>query len=121
MKKVDEQKHSAEKFLKLEEELMTYKKIMSDASDIIRDQNVSEFPIFVAHQQQMEIGLLIAERGKVKGNWNIHATTLEEMTYKQIIKEENVEEFKNVFQNPADHICIFVLSELGAQFIFLQR
>jgi len=119
--KKEAEKHSAEKFLKLEEELGIYRKVMADASDIIIDQDVSEYPIFVAHQQHMEIGLLIAERGKVKGNWNIHATTLEEMTYKQIVKQENVEEFKNVFQNPADHLCVFVLSELGAQFIFLQR
>ncbi len=119
--KKEAEKHSAEKFLLLEEELKVYKKVMFDASQVIIDQDVSEYPIFVAHQQNMEIGILIAERGKVKGNWNIHATTLEEMVYKQIIKEENIEEFKNIFRNPEDNLCVFVLSELGAQFVFLTR
>ena len=119
--KKEAEKHSAEKFLLLQEELKVYKKIMFEASQVIIDQDVSEHPIFVAHQQNMEIGMVIAERGKVKGNWNIHATTLEEMVYKQIIKEENIDEFTNVFRNPMENVCVFVLSELGAQFIFLQR
>jgi len=112
---------SAEKFLQLENELEIYKKMMGDASDIMITQDVSEYPIFVAHQATMEIGILIAERGKVKGNWNIHATTLEEMTYKQIVKQDNIEEFQKVFKDPSNHICVFVLSELGAQFVFLKR
>jgi len=107
--------------LLLEDELNVYKKVMFEASQVIIDQDVSEYPIFVAHQANMEIGMVIAERGKVKGNWNIHATTLEEMVYKQIIKEENIEEFQNVFRNPKDNVCVFVLSELGAQFVFIQR
>ncbi len=119
--KKEENTISAERFLKLEQELAIYKKMMGDASDIMSAQDVTEYPIFVAHQQTMEIGLLIAEKGKVKGNWNIHATTLEEMVYKQIIKQENIEEFKGVYKDPQNHICVFVLSELGAQFVFLQR
>lgn len=117
----EENNISAERFLMLENELEIYKKMMGDASDIMLTQDVSEFPIFVAHQQTMEIGIMIAERGKVKGNWNIHATTMEEMVYKQIIKEENIDEFQQVFKDPKGHICVFVLSELGAQFVFLKR
>ena len=112
---------SAERFLMLKDELAIYKKMMGDAADIMITQDVSEFPIFVAHQQTMEIGIIIAERGKVKGNWNIHATTLEEMVYKQIIKQENIDEFQKVYKDPSANVCVFVLSELGAQFIFLQR
>lgn len=119
--KKEQDNQSAEKFLMLEKELSVYRKMMGDAADVIIDQNVSEFPIFVAHQQTMEIGIVIAERGKVKGNWTIHATTLEEMVYKQIVKQENIEEFKKVYKNPQEHLCVFVLSELGAQFIFITR
>ena len=112
---------SAEKFLILESELSIYKKMMGEASDVIMDQDITEYPIFVAHQQDLEIGIILAEIGKVKGNWNIHATTMEEMVYKQIIQEANIEEFKRVYKDPAHHLCVFVLSELGAQFIFLKR
>ncbi len=119
--KKEADKISSEKFIQLEKELSIYYKMMGDASDIILDQDVTEYPIFVAHQQTMEIGLVLAERGKVKGNWTIHATSLEEMVYKQIIKEENIEEFKKVFKDPKYHFCVFVLSELGAQFIFLAK
>lgn len=111
----------AENFLKLEQELDIYKKMMGEAAEIIIDQHVSEFPIFVAHQQHVEIGLPIAEKGKVKGNWSINATTLEEMVYKQIIAEKNIESFKKVYKPIATHLCVFTLSELGAQFVFIKR
>lgn len=119
--KQESEKYTAEKFLKLESELEIYKSVMAKAADIIIDQDVSSYPIFVAHQQHMEIGLVIAERGKVRGNWNIHASTLEEMVYKQIIEERNIEEFKQVYPDPQVSFCVFVLSELGAQFVFIKR
>lgn len=114
-------KVDTEKFLILEKELEIYKKMMFDAATIIINENVSDFPIFIAHQQHVEIGLPIAEKGKVKGNWSINATTLEEMVYKQIIKQENIEEFKKVYKPIETHLCVFILSELGAQFAFIKR
>lgn len=119
--KQDLEKISAEKFIQLENELVVYKKIMGDATQIILDQDVSDFPLFIAHQQTFEMGILIAERGKVKGNWNIHASTLEEMVSKSVIEEHNIDEFKKVYKDPLHHFCVFVLSELGAQFVFLKR
>lgn len=112
--------NKAEKFLQLEKELTIYKKMMKDAGAIIINERVSDYPIFIAHQQHVEIGIPIAEKGKVKGNWNINATTLEEMVSKQIIKPENIEEFKDVYKPIESHVCVFILSELGAQFAFLK-
>ncbi len=110
-----------ELYVALEDEIKGYKKVMSDASDIIRNKDVSDFPIFAMHQQELEIGIPIAEKGKVQGNWNVHASTLEEFVSKQIIKPDNIEKFKENFKEPGDHLCVFVLSELGAQFIFVPR
>ncbi len=110
-----------EMFISLEKEIQGYKKIMAEASDIIRDKDVTDFPIFVMHQQQLELGIPIAEQGKVKGNWSIHASSLEEFVSKQIIEPKNIEKFKRDYKDPKDQICLFVLSELGAQFIYVPR
>jgi len=110
-----------EKFLVLEKELQVYRKMMSEASEIILDKEVSKYPIFVAHQQELELGIVISERGKNAGNWNIHASSLEEFVAKQIIFESKVEEFKANYKSPLEVICVFVLSELGAQFIYLPK
>jgi hypothetical protein len=109
------------KFKLLEKELVGYLKMMGDAGDMIRVQDISDYPIFVIHQQHVEIGIPIAERGKVKGNWSVNASTLEEMVSKSVIEERKAEEFTKVFKNPEEHLCLFVLSELGAQFIFIKR
>lgn len=109
----------AEKFLQLQEELMVYQKLMSDASAVILDQEVTKYPVFVAHQQEVEIGIPIAERGKVAGNWSIHASSLEEFVSKNIVFPEKIEDFKKTYKDPEMYLCIFILSELGAQFIYL--
>jgi hypothetical protein len=109
------------KFLKLEKELKGYKKMMGIASDTIMDGDVSEYPIFVIHQQTVELGIPIAKKEEVEGNWSVNASSLEEMVSKQIVHQRRIEEFKKVYKDPKVHLCLFVLSELGAQFIFIPR
>ena len=61
------------------------------------------------------------EKEKTNGLWSVNASTLEEFTYKGIIQAEKVDDLKKVLKDPAEHFCLFVLSELGAQFVFLPR
>lgn len=111
----------SEKFLKLELELQVYRQMMAEALEIILDKEVTKYPIFIAHQQELELGIKLADKEKVKGNWTIHASSLEEFVAKQIIFEAKIEEFKKTYKSPKDHLCVFVLSELGAQFVFIPR
>ena len=83
-------------------------------------QEVSKYPIFVIHQHEVEIGIPLAENLEY-GTWNVHASSLEEFVCKQIIQEEKVDSFREVFKDPLAYFCLFVLSELGANFIFLPR
>ena len=109
-----------ERYILLEQELKPYINVMGQAADIVLDQDVSNYPIFLAHQQELEMGIPITttEEG---AKWSIHASTLEEFVSKQIIFPEKIEEFKSNYKDPKESICIFVLSELGAQFVFIPR
>ena len=111
----------AEPFLQLEKELDIYRKLMSQAADVIRQKDVSDFPIFVAHQQEMEIGMLIHDAKEKGGKWSIHASTLEEFVSRQIVFEDKIVEFKTNYKDPESNVCVFILSTLGAQFVFLPR
>ncbi len=93
---------------------------MGLAGDSIIDQEVSKYPIFVAHQHEVEIGISILDEDK-SGKWKVHASTLEEFVSKQIIEVDKVDSFKTIYKSPKSHCCVFVLSELGAKFIFLPR
>ena len=103
-------------FIQLEKELTPYKETMEKAADSVLDQEVSLYPIFVVHQQEMEIGILLFEH-----LWSVHISCLEEFVSKQLINVEKVDSFKTIYKNPSKFLCLFVLSELGANFIFLPR
>ncbi len=105
----------------LQKELAGYKKILSQAAAVIRDQDVSGFPIFVIHQNIVDIGINIVDKEAVQGNWSVNASTLEEFVTKQIIAEEKVEDFQALYRSHPDDLCLFALSELGANFIFLPK
>lgn len=111
----------AEKFLLLQEELKVYKKAMNQALDIIQAKGVTEYPIFVAHQDTFEAGISIINRYEVKGNWNINVSSLEEFVQKKLILKSKVAAFKKSYKSIEDYICFFVLSELGAQFVYMPR
>ena len=108
-------------YKQLEKELAGYKKILSQAAEVIHDQDVSKFPIFVIHQNIVDIGINIVEQAEGKGNWSVNASTLEEFVTKQIIAEEKVEDFQSLYRSHHDDLCLFALSELGANFIFLPK
>ena len=112
---------SAENFLFLQEELKLYRKAMNEALAIIQDKGVTDYPIFIAHQDTFEAGIPIINRYHVKGNWNINVSSLEEFVQKKLIVSHKIKAFKLSYKPVEDYICFFVLSELGAQFIFLPR
>lgn len=107
------------KFEDLHKELAPYKSVLEKASNIILEKEVSKYPIFVFHQHDIEVGIPIIEKEKAKGNWNVHASSLEEFSSKSLIQKEKVEEFISVYKEKDKHLCLFVISELGAKFIFL--
>lgn len=97
---------------------MPYRQVMAQAVDSILDQEVSKYPVFVVHQHEVEIGVPLVT-AEADNKWSIHASTLEEFVSKQIVEEERIDSFIDVYKDPREQFCLFVLSELGANFIFL--
>ncbi len=106
--------------IQLQEELQHYKKALGEAQDTIINQNVSNYPIMVVHKQEVEIGIPLIQQSE-QLIWSINASTLEEFVAKKIVEPHKVEGFKEVYKSTEEFICLFVLSELGATFIFLSR
>ncbi|MEM9991198.1 MAG: hypothetical protein AAF738_05500 [Bacteroidota bacterium] len=105
----------------LEQELQAYNAILSKAADAVLDQDVSNYPIFVAHQQEIGAGLPLIQRQNTSGNWSINVSTLEEFVTKRLISTDKIDFFKAQYKNPRENLCLFVLSELGASFIYIAR
>ena len=111
----------ADQFLKLKEELTPYINVLGQAADRVLDENVSDYPIFIVHQHEMDMGILIIDKDEVNGNWSVNLSILEEFATRNIIEEAKVGDFKKVYKDPEEYLCMFVLSELGANFIWLPR
>ena len=109
------------KFKSILSEIKNYLPLMEHASDSILGQEISKYPIFVIHPDLLEIGIELISRAKRGGKWSVHASTLEEFSTKQIISQEKVETFISIFKTPQKYLCLFILSELGANFIFVPR
>ena len=109
--------NSTDKLMQLKEELSAYRKSLGEAADIIQTQEVSSYPIFVIHQQTVDIGINIVDKEKTEGNWSVNASTLEEFVTKQILSTEKIDDFKTLYNNHLGELCLFVLSELGANFM----
>lgn len=105
----------------LEQELRIYIQPLSEAADTVVNENVSNYPIFIAHQSDTNIGIPIIDREKVVGNWSINLSSLEEFATKGLIVKDKLEEFKELYKSNDQQLCFFVLSELGATFNFLPR
>lgn len=94
---------------------------MGQAADAIIEKEVSNYPILVVHQQHVELGVAVVDRAKMAGKWSINASTLEEFVMKNVIESDKLEDFQSIYKDPVEQLCLFVLSELGAQFVFLKR
>lgn len=106
---------------RLPKDLALYQKMMGQAADTIMDEDVSRYPIFAVHQLDLELGILLVQRSEEGSKWSIHASTLEEMVTKKLVQSNRVDDFRRVYKNPREFFCLFVLSDQGAQFIFLPR
>jgi len=111
-----------QRYNQLKVELKPYMKAMIQACDTILDKEVSDYPIMIAHQQQLELGIpIVTTKTFPQGQWNIHASSLEEFVAKQIISTEKIQNFRATYKDVKSHVCVFSLSELGAQFVFLPK
>lgn len=109
-------------YIQLQQDLQPYLSMLGKAADTILDQDVSKYPIFVIHKfDELELGIRLLERQEPNILWSIQVSTLEELTTKRLIEMGKVDHFREVFKDPLEYLCLFVLLDTGAHFVFLPR
>jgi hypothetical protein len=103
----------------LEKLFKKYRVVLSKAADTIRLQNVSNYPIFVASQEDIEIGIPLLRREQIDNQWLINASTLEEFNAKQIITTDRIDDFRHLYKSHGEDICIFAYTEGVGKFLFI--
>lgn len=117
-----EEVSKTEGFILLEESLNQYQAVLAKAADLILEKGLTDRPIYVFYQEpEIEVGVRLIDRKVNKGLWNIRVSSLEEFREKGLIAGRKEENFLKTYKDPQDYYCLFVMSELGAQFIYLPR
>lgn len=112
------EKNRTEKLKVLEADIKSHASLLYEAAQTIIVQNISNYPIFVAHQHTLNMGIELIDSATTRSNWSINASTLEEFATKGIVTEDKIEAFTNIYKNPNEFVCIFLLESNNAEFIF---
>ncbi len=108
-----------EQILIIEKELSAYNHIVTAAKQTILDNEITKYPIFVATKDDVELGVKVIDNMKTSANWNINASSLEELVAKNIITMNKVDAFRETYKDVDVYNCYFILSSLGHQFAYL--
>lgn len=99
-------------------DLNFYKDSIKEVAIEIMAEGLSQYPIFIAHQHEVNLGELILDRNELGTQWTIQASTLEEFVEKGVILKSRKEHFIKTYKKPEDFMCLFVIVPEGANFVF---
>ena len=102
----------------LERDLKFFNESIREVSVEIMVEGLSRYPIFIAHQHELNLGELILDRYDLNTEWSIHASTLEEFVDKGVIKPVLKDRFVSTYKDPYEFMCVFVVVPEGANFIY---
>jgi len=108
-------------YANLEKDLAAQRIIINKAIDTVLNQEVTNYPIVVLHQADVELGVLLIDGGSAYSKWEIRISSLEELVAKNVMRSDRVEDFRKVYKAPEHFFCLLVLTEEGMQFIFMPR
>ena len=112
----------SEQYNQLEQSLQPFLPLITKASDTVREQDVSDYPIMVATKDRsIEVGIPLTPETTSADEWRLSASTLEEFMTKQLILPDRIEDFKSIYKDPEAFSCIFVVEKTGATFVFIPR
>jgi len=100
-------------------DLKKFSKALKEASGTVRNENVSDYPIFIVHKDEVNIGILLIEPIQSGSHWSFSISTMEEFVSKNLIQEDKVESFQKAYKDPDSHLCLFVIDPSEANFIFV--
>jgi hypothetical protein len=103
------------------EQIGLYDALMHEAFEGVINEGVSKYPVFIFHQQDVTVGIAIADRHSIAGDWSVNISTLEEFYIKGLVTIEQVEEIKNKIKGQPSMYCCLVLSNDKASIVFVPR
>lgn len=103
----------------LREDIMVYGDYLKEISEACRKEKISDFPIFVAHQEpSISLGQAIIIKEQSQTAWSINASHLEDFVNRNLVDHEKELNFTQIYKDPDAFVCVFVLTPEFSNFIF---
>lgn len=92
---------------------------LKEASYQIRSRGFSDYPIFSIAKTDVNIGQILIKQQEMDVTWNYSASYLDEFVQRDLVKQKNVDIFKEAYKNPDEFCCLFVVDESFTNFVFI--
>lgn len=102
----------------LETQISEISEMLKEVSNDIISGGFSEYPIFVAHQENAKIGEMIIDRTEFGFPFSINATVIERLIELNVLSNDKKDQFIKAFGDPQKNMCILWLFGEHSQFIF---
>ncbi len=112
----------SENLKQVEAEIGLVKEVIKEASQTIRKDEVSNFPIFIAYKNFFPIGEQIIDHQdmELQLSHSFNVSTAEEFIKNGIIAMDKAKFFIANYKSVETHFCLFVVDEEGASnFVFI--
>jgi hypothetical protein len=83
------------------------------------DQGVTPYPVFVATEVPLGLGLPAIDRGDYGLNFHFRISLIDELVKKLLLEPEKRLEFERTYGDPTQRAAILLVHGTGAQFVFL--
>jgi hypothetical protein len=103
----------------LKDDIEFYQGMLKEVSADILTEGFSKYPVFIAHQEPIKLGEMIIDASEYSRSYNISATVLEELLERNIVTKEREQSFKDAYKNPNQFLCILLVTDKGASFVFV--
>lgn len=103
----------------LKEDLRFFNQQIREVSQDIIGEGFSKYPVFIATEHEVKIGELILPKAEYARDFNIYATTMEELEEKKLILPGKKNEFVSTFKDPRKFMCVLLLTSATASFVFV--
>ncbi len=108
--------------VQIQDDLRVFETMFNTAIDAVHIQDVSHYPILIAHQEDtIALGLPIIKRSDAASHYDYALSTLEELVGKNVVAQEKVNDFIEKYKASGDSYCILVMIDEIATFAFQAR
>jgi hypothetical protein len=93
----------------LESELKQHKQLLKESAEAVLKDEITNFPIFVFHKLEFNIGepLLVSQEEETE--WNITMVTLEQLIQIGFIPLEKAKLFISSYKDPERYVCVLAI------------